>query len=89
MAGILINVLLATLIGYGLIRYLVPSALIALNICPVHVICTYAAGSWDNYGHPATLTGAPLALGSALLLKHRGLLVCSTVGYLALLLYGF
>lgn len=67
-------------------HYLVPTALFALNICVVHVIHTYATGGWDNYWHLAALTAAPVALGSALLLKHRGFLICSTIGYLALLL---
>ncbi len=68
-------------------HYLVPAALFALNIGLVHVIYAYGNGAWENYWHLAALTAAPLALGLALLRKHRGLLLCSTLGYLALLLY--
>lgn len=67
-------------------HYLVPTTLFALNICVVHVIYAYATGSWHNYWHLAALAGSPVVLGIALLLKNRGLLACSTVGYLALLL---
>lgn len=67
-------------------HYLVPSALFALNIGLVHVIYTYATGSWNNYWHLIALTGTVAALGIALLLKSRWLLLFTTVGYLALLL---
>lgn len=67
-------------------HYFVPATLFALNVCLVHVIYSYATGSWDNYWHLATLTSTPIALGCALLLKHRGFLVCSTLGYIVLLL---
>ena len=67
-------------------HYLVPTALFALNICLVHVIYVYATGTWANYWYFAALIAAPLALGSALLLKNRNFLICSTIGYLVLLL---
>lgn len=67
-------------------HYLVPATLFALNICIVHVIYVFATGSWQNHGHLAALTGSPVALGAALLLKNRGFLACSTVAYLVLLL---
>ncbi|MGV3763642.1 hypothetical protein [Parapedobacter sp.] len=67
-------------------HYLVPTALFALNIGLVHVIYAYANGTWENHWHLAALTGSPVVLGLALLLKHRFLLFFSTVGYLALLL---
>ena len=67
-------------------HYLVPTALFALNIGLVHVIYAYANGTWDNYWHLTALTGAPAASALALFLKHRGLLCCSTIYYIALLL---
>ena len=67
-------------------HYLVPAALFALNIGLVHVIYAYATHTWDNYWHLTALTSAPVTLGIALLLKKRGFLFFTTIGYLALLL---
>jgi len=67
-------------------HYLVPTALFALNIGVVHVIYTYANGTWENQLHLAALTAAPAILALALFLKYRWLLLSSSVGYLVLLL---
>src|SRR5690606_32280992 len=67
-------------------HYLVPTALFALNIGVVHVIYAYANGTWENQLHLAALTAAPAILALALFLKHRWLLLSSSVGYLILLL---
>ena len=62
-------------------HYLVPAALFLLNICLVHVVYVYSAGSMYSLESKAILTLVLLAMAGSLAFKKKGLLVSSIFFY--------
>ncbi len=66
-------------------HYLVPAALIALNVCAVHLIYAYSVGH-HGVGQLIALSLVAVLLTVGLISKERYVLIIAISGYLALLL---
>jgi hypothetical protein len=62
-------------------HYLIPAVLFLLNICLVHLIYAFVAGSMYSYISKIALAVAFVLLGSSLLFKRQVLLASSMLFY--------
>jgi len=68
-------------------HYLVPAALVLLNIIAVHIAYAYFNATGNQMGWLVSLTLAFISLSSAVWLKNRIYLWCSMMYYVVLLIY--
>ncbi len=68
-------------------HYLVPAALVLLNILATHIIYAYFNNTGSQAGWLVSLTLAFIALSSAIWTKNRIYLWCSMIYYVMLLIY--